>query len=70
MTANQFFNKLKSLNPWHFLWITVILSELFTLAANSVQSYLWWGHLSYELLMIGAVDSLFVPLLVLCPVNN
>jgi two-component system cell cycle sensor histidine kinase/response regulator CckA len=64
MTANQFFTKLKSLNPWHFLWITVILSELFTLAANSVQSYLRWGRLSYELLMIGAVDSLFVPLVV------
>jgi len=57
-------NRLRSLNPWHFLWITVLLSEIFTAAINSVQSFLRWGFISRELLIIGAIDSLFVPLIV------
>lgn len=57
-------NKIRSINPWHFLWITVILAEVFTVAASSIQSYVFWGSVSKEVLLIGAVDSLFVPLLV------
>jgi PAS domain-containing protein len=57
-------NRLRSLNPWHFLWISVLLSEIFTAAINSVQSFLRWGFISRELLIIGAIDSLFVPLIV------
>jgi len=64
MSVSQVINKLKSINPWHFLWITVILSEIFTLIANSIQGYLRWGAISYDLLMIGSIDALFVPIVV------
>jgi two-component system cell cycle sensor histidine kinase/response regulator CckA len=54
----------KSFNPWHFVWITVVMSELFTALMNTVQHYLDpHGDLLY-LLRVGAVDALFVPLVV------
>ncbi len=61
---NSLVEKMKSMNPWHFLWIAVIFSELFTAVLSTIQSYLWWGRPSAEVLFIGAVDSLFVPLIV------
>jgi PAS domain S-box-containing protein/putative nucleotidyltransferase with HDIG domain len=57
-------DRLKSINPWHFLWITVLLSEIFTAVITSIQSYLRRGDISAELLRVGAIDSLFVPLVV------
>ena len=57
---NRIFKKLESVNRWHFIWVTVILSEIFTAAINSIQSYLRWGFISHELLTIGAIDALFV----------
>ncbi len=54
----------KSFNPWHFIWISVIISELFTAFFNIVQSYLWFGEISPQLLIIGTIDSAFVPLIV------
>lgn len=56
--------KMRSINPWHFLWIAVVLSELFTVVATTIQSYLWWGFLSTDVLCIGAIDAFFVPLVV------
>ena len=61
---SRILKKLESLNPWHFLWITVILAEIFTAALNTIQSYLRWGFISYQLLAIGAIDALFVPAVV------
>lgn len=52
------------MNPWHFLWVGVILSEVFTFLMNSLLSYLWWGHISIDLLQIGAIDAFVVALLV------
>ena len=57
-------DKIKSINPWHFLWIGVIVSEVLTLAASTIQSYLWWGYVPSEVLIIGAGDALLVPLVV------
>ena len=57
-------HKLKTINPWHFLWITILLSVVFGLLLNAIQSYLWWGFLSYDLLLIGAIDCLLLPLLI------
>jgi diguanylate cyclase (GGDEF)-like protein len=57
-------DKIKSINPWHFLWIGVIVSEILTLAASVIQSYLWWGYVPSEVLRIGAGDALLVPLVV------
>lgn len=56
--------KLKSINPWHFIWISVVFSEFFTALLNTVQSFIWYGKISPGLLMIGAIDALFVPLIV------
>ena len=55
---NKRFRMLKSMNPWHFLWISVILSELFALASSTIQGYLRWGHVTYDLLSIVAIDAL------------
>ncbi len=54
----------KSFNPWHFVWFSVIISELFTAFFNVIQSYLWFGKISPQLLIIGMIDSAFVPLIV------
>lgn len=52
------------INPWHFLWISIILSEIFTLISNSVLSLVWWGSVSRDLLLIGSIDAFVVSLLV------
>lgn len=61
---DRLIKKIRSMNPWHFLWITVVLSQMVTVIANTIQSYLWWGFLSKDLLGIGVIDALFVPVLV------
>ena len=48
----------------HFVWIAIVLSELFTAFANTIQSFVWYGTFSPTLLMIGAIDALFVSLIV------
>ena len=52
------------INPWHFVWISVVFSKLFTAVLNTIQSFFWFGKVSSELLIIGAIDALFVPLVV------
>jgi len=56
--------KLKQLNPWHFVWISVIFSELITLGLSTLLGRLWWGRVSRETLITGVVDALVVPLIV------
>ena len=55
---------LKRLNPWHFVWISIVCSELITFFLSMAQGRIWWGGVSRETLIIGAVDSLVVPLIV------
>jgi two-component system cell cycle sensor histidine kinase/response regulator CckA len=59
-----FFTKRKQFKIWHFVWIAIVLSELFTAFANTIQSFILYGTFSRTLLMAGAIDSLFVPLIV------
>ncbi|HTP04466.1 MAG TPA: PAS domain-containing protein, partial [Nitrospirota bacterium] len=54
----------KRINPWHFIWLSVVVSELFTAFLNTIQSYIWYGNFSQNLLIIGALDALFIPLIV------
>jgi PAS domain S-box-containing protein len=54
----------QKLRMGHFVLLAVVFSELFTAVANTVQSYLWYGAFSPTLLMIGAIDALFIPLIV------
>ncbi|MDA8242429.1 MAG: EAL domain-containing protein [Nitrospiraceae bacterium] len=56
-------NRLMAANPWHLLWLSVVLSELFTLMFSMLQSYLFWGHISREVLIVGFGDALLVDIL-------
>jgi PAS domain S-box-containing protein len=58
------FTRQRPLTMGNFVLLSVVFSELFTAAANTVHSYLWYGAFSPTLLMIGAIDALFVPLIV------
>jgi len=56
--------RMKRISPWHFIWISIVCSELITLVLSMAQGRIWWGNISRETLIIGAVDSLVVPLIV------
>jgi signal transduction histidine kinase len=56
--------KLKRINPWHFVWISIVSSELITFLLSTIQGRLWWRGVSRETLIIGAVDAMVVPLIV------
>ncbi len=57
-------DKLKTINPWHFVWISIVCSEIITYCLSTLQGRLWWGTASRETLITGAVDSSVVPLIV------
>ncbi len=57
-------DRLKRVNPWHFIWISIVCSELITLVLSYLQGRIWWGGVSQETLITGAVDALVVPLIV------
>jgi signal transduction histidine kinase len=57
-------DKMNSVNPWHFVWISIVFSEIITYVLSVLQGRLWWGAVSRETLLIGAVDALVVPLIV------
>ncbi len=61
---HRILDKVESINPWHFLWIGVILSEIFTLAASYTVSHIFWGRVSYEVLVVGFIDALLVSFVV------
>jgi signal transduction histidine kinase len=56
--------RLKNINPWHFLWFAVLSAMILTVAISISVSYALWGRVSHEVLIIGAIDSFFVSLLV------
>ena len=60
----KFIQHIEGINPWHFLWIGVVFSELFTFIMNYILSLLWWGHVSIDLLLIGSIDAFVVAFLV------
>jgi len=57
-------DKLKHISPWHFIWISILSSETITYFLSTLQGRIWWGAVSRETLIIGAVDSMVVPLIV------
>ena len=57
-------DKMRSISPWHFIWISIVFSEIITYVLSVLQGRLWWGAVSRETVLIGAVDSLVVPLIV------
>ena len=62
--------KLLEQNPWHFLWIGVILSEVFTLTISAAQSYLYWGHFPRQVFIVGVGDAFLVSLIVVALTIN
>ncbi len=62
--ATILLDRLKRISPWHFVWISIVFSELITAVFSTAQGYLYWGKLPTETLIIGAVDALVVPLIV------
>jgi len=51
-------------NTWHFIWLAILFAELFTTVANAIQSLLWYGEISWSLMIIGTIDALVVSLIV------
>jgi hypothetical protein len=49
-------DKLKRVGPWHFIWISIVCSELITLVLSVAQGRIWWGNVSRETVIIGAVE--------------
>ncbi len=62
--GNKYSITKKPFNPWHFIWITVVVSELFTAFLNTLQYLLYIKTNLKQLLLAGAIDALFVPLIV------
>jgi PAS domain S-box-containing protein len=58
------FSRHRKLTMGHFVLLAIVFSELFTAVANMIQSHIWYGAFSPSLLMIGAIDALFIPLIV------
>lgn len=52
----RLFHALTTLNPWHFLWISIVLSE----ALTSLMGLLLKGSVTYDYLVTGGVVSLIV----------
>jgi hypothetical protein len=54
-------NTLKGLNPWHYVWISIVISEIITNTINILYGYVWRGSISHELMFICAIDAFVVP---------
>ena len=58
----QVLKRIQTINPWHFLWITILIAETLTLILSSLQSLIRWGYIPREVIEIGAVDALIASL--------
>jgi signal transduction histidine kinase/CheY-like chemotaxis protein len=61
--VGRIFKKLRSVNPWHYVWIVILAAESLTFALNSLQSHLRWGYQSQALIEIGVIDAFVCSLL-------
>jgi two-component system, cell cycle sensor histidine kinase and response regulator CckA len=43
--------------PWILVCFVVVLAEVVTLAMNCLNSWIWWGRVDTDLLLIGTIDS-------------
>ncbi len=66
--AANIFDRIIKANAWHLLMATIILAEIFTFMMNAIQSYLWWGYFSTDLILIGTIDAFVVTLLAAPPI--
>ncbi len=55
---------LRTIKPWQVVLAVIIASELLTVLLNAVQSLIRYGNIVSDMLWIGAVDALLIPLIV------
>ena len=51
-------------NPWNLIWLAMIAAMALTALANYVQSLIWYGYVSNDLLIIGTIDAMIVSILI------
>ncbi len=61
---NKLYQKLANISPWHFIWMAVLCSEIFTFILNITLSPFFFEGISVDLLMIGAIDAFIVSMVV------
>ena len=52
--------RLRRTSVWNILWISLVLSEILTALMSTLLGYLWWGKISVDLILIGAIIAFFV----------
>ncbi|MHB8881866.1 MAG: two-component system sensor histidine kinase NtrB [Thermodesulfovibrionales bacterium] len=57
--------KWETINPWHFVWIGVIASEILTTVLSVAISLIVWGHVSDQILLVGFFDAFIVSFIVI-----
>lgn len=60
----QIFRNWKTINPWHFVWIGVIASEILTTLLSVAISLILWGNVSEQILIVGFFDAFIVSFIV------
>ncbi len=58
------FIKWEAINPWHFVWIGIIASEILTIILSTVISFTLWGSVSNQILIVGFFDAFMVSFVV------
>jgi PAS domain S-box-containing protein len=56
--------ELKRAGTWQLVVLTVVSSVIITIGLSTLISYLGWGRVSLEVLVIGIIDASVVPLIV------
>ena len=59
-----FQNRLKEASTWKLVMLTVVSSVIITTGLSSLISYLGWGWVSLQVLIIGTIDAIIVPAIV------
>ncbi|MBI5632200.1 MAG: PAS domain S-box protein [Nitrospirae bacterium] len=55
-SQNQVLSRIRAVNLYHLAGI-IILAEIITAVMNTIMGIIWWGRVSYDLIMIGTVDA-------------
>ena len=62
--VEQIFRKWETINPWHFVWIGMIASEILTTLLSVAVSLTLWGNVSNQVLIVGFLDAFVVSFIV------
>ena len=62
--TSRFIQRLVPKNLWNLVWYALGVAVVATALVNIIQSFIWYGKLSPDLLIIGTVDAIFVTLIV------